>query len=131
MSIASRALWFLGRLRVQFTLYVAALLVVFTVLVLAINWRSQEQIVLDRLDAHVQYVAGLTIRLLRNEVAAGDMEALAASLDDIVELEDVMAVAVVSTSGTVLAAARGNGTPSDFAVAIGEAWSEPPWVGTG
>ncbi len=41
MSPGARLVWVMGRLRVQFTLYVAALLVAFTALVLAMMFGSR------------------------------------------------------------------------------------------
>ena len=77
--------WFLGRLRVQFTLYIAALLVIFTALVLAFNWRGQEEIVLDRLGAHVSYVAALTAILAGDRLQEGDVAGLTVIVGEIVD----------------------------------------------
>jgi methyl-accepting chemotaxis protein len=119
--------WFLGRLRIQFTLYVAAILVAFTAVVLAINWQSQEQIVLDRLEAHVGYVADLTAILVQEKLEDGDASALASVLNEIVELEDAMAVAVVAPDGIVQASERGVATSPSLIVPSGTILTGSPW----
>lgn len=127
MSLRARLFWLLGRLRVQFTLYVAAILVAFTALVLAINWYSQEQIVLDRLDAHVEYVADLTAMLVKYDVGKEDPSALSTLLSKIVELEKAMAVAVISPEGDVLAAARGSETSGSLGISSNKVVNASPW----
>jgi diguanylate cyclase (GGDEF)-like protein len=119
--------WFLGRLRIQFTLYVAAILVAFTALVLAINWQSQEQIVLDRLEAHVGYVADLTAILVQENLEDGNASALASVLKEIVELEDAMAVAVATPDGSVKAAERGIATSPSLSIPSGTILNGSPW----
>lgn len=104
----------LGRLRVQFALYIAALLIVFTAAQLAVNWRGQEQIVLDRLEAHVGYVADLTAVLAADRLRNGDNAALSQIIEEIVELEDAMAIAIVDLNGEILVEGRGDAIPADF-----------------
>ncbi len=106
--------WFLGRLRVQFTLYIAALLVIFTALVLAFNWRGQEEIVLDRLDANVSYVAAMTAILAGDRLQEGDVAGLTVIVGEIVELEDAMSIAILSPDGQILVEGRGLATAEDF-----------------
>ena len=112
--MTSKIRWFFGRLRVQFTIYVAALLLVLTGLMLAVNWRGQETIVLDRLTAHVQYVADLTADLAAERLDRGNVTEVARVIDDIVELENAMAIALREVDGAVLAEALGTAAPSDL-----------------
>jgi len=97
----------LGRLRVQFTLYIALLLVAFTVLVLAFNWRGQTEIAIDRLQAHVEYVATLTARIAADRISEGDGFGLPQIVEDIVELEESIAITLTDLDGNVIVSAMG------------------------
>jgi len=99
------------RLRVQITLYMVAIIVLMTGTVLAISWRGQAQVVSDRLSAHVEYVADATAVQVRDHLGhngnATDGDTIQNVVSRTIELEDMMALAVVLTDGTVLAEARG------------------------
>lgn len=110
----ARIKWRLGRLRVQFALYIAALLIVFTATQLAVNWRGQEQIVLDRLEAHVGYVADLAAVFAADRLSNGDTAALSQVIEEIVELEDAMAIAIVDLNGEIIVEGQGAAIPADF-----------------
>lgn len=97
----------LGRLRVQFTLYITLLLVAFTVLVLAFNWRGQTEIAIDRLQAHVDYVAELTARLAADLLSEGDQNSLPAIVADIVELEEALSITLLDVDGNEIVSAGG------------------------
>lgn len=111
MRLVKKTRWWLGRLRVQFSLYIALLLVTFTVLVLASNWRGQQEIVLDRLAAHVDYVADLIATLAADQFAADEFGQLATMIDRIIDTEPAMSIAVTDPAGTTIMMAEGAAAP--------------------